>query len=151
MIKKDGEKKTFRLQKEAIKCLNDAQEKENAIRVMAGQSLMSQTELLEKMIISYYSHTYQKDLIADAKNREREFMTNIIDGLLKTYFNSLTKQILNNREYLEIIAAFFNISVLFENSKEHRDRIFKALYNRHILDTIWLNYQESIEEKEDYD
>lgn len=149
-MKKEQIKKTFRLKKEVVNYLEEIVEKENNIRSISEQGLTNQTEILERIIVNYYNHTYQGDLIAEAKNNEREFMTNIISNIFDNYFGSLSKQIEHSTDMLRVMAAFFNIANLYKYSEEHQQRIYKNLDLEPILIKT-LNDYRMLKNEEDND
>lgn len=131
MEKKQG--KFLRFSKEFFKAVDEGLEIENAIREKNNEAKLSQAMFIERCVLDQFNQRYKSNLIADVKDSERKYFTEIIEKIFNTYFKSLSLQFENLEDSLQMFFAATNALHFTKTDLEKRERTIENFINREYI------------------
>ena len=127
-------RRNYRFKQQTLSMLQQALKIENEKRSRQGFEDLSETALIESMIEYSFSQKYNAKEIAQARENERLYFTNIIQKIIQTYFDrleenihSLHLQLQDTHEWLRIGMAADEVLGHFRENGNKKDELIAEL------------------------
>lgn len=128
MEKKQG--KFLRFSQEFFKAVDEGLTIENTVRAKNNETKLSQAMFIERCVFDQFNQKYKSNLIADVKDSERKYFIELVEKIFSTYFQSLSLQLTNLEESLQLFFAVTNAIHFTKTDPEKRKKAIENFIDR---------------------